>query len=265
VNPLRAAIVRSARRVQAGGTVPRGTRPGDGYVFDRLRGYAAGDDPRRIDWSATARVGALQVRVYLEETVLVLAAVVDESLSMGVGRRRALGEAAAEAVRAWFAAAAATDRTARIADERLVSDRRAAGEVRARGPFDLRRSLEVAVRVVPAGASFLLLTDGLDLVDNPLVGDLLQRLGRRFDATVLLARDPWLDGLPLRGFVRVRDAESARARRLFVGARTRQRYLRASAARDAAIVARFEQARWRIGTLDERDGSASLERAFGLR
>jgi len=42
-------------------------------VFDRLRGYAEGDDPRRIDWSATARIGSLQTRVYLEETVLVLA------------------------------------------------------------------------------------------------------------------------------------------------------------------------------------------------
>ena len=88
MNPLRAAIVRSARHVHAGGTVARGARPGDGYTFDRLRGYAEGDDPRRIDWSATARIGSLQTRVYLEETVLVLGAVIDESPSMRLGRKR---------------------------------------------------------------------------------------------------------------------------------------------------------------------------------
>jgi len=265
VNPLRAAIVRGARHVYAGGTVARGARPGDGYVFDRLRGYTEGDDPRRIDWSASARIGALQTRVYLEETVLVLGALVDESPSMRVGRTRALSTAAAEAVRAWFGAAETTDRTGRIVDERLVGDRRATVDVRAKGPFDLLRSLELTVRALPQGSSFLLVTDGLDLSGDPAFDDVLLRIGRRFDATVLLARDPWIDGLPLRGFVRLRDAESGRARRVFIGPRARERYRSASAERDAALRARFERARWRVGTLDEADGAASLERAFGLR
>ena len=265
MNALRAAIVRGARHVYAGGTVARGARPGDGYVFDRLRGYAEGDDPRRIDWSATARIGALQTRVYLEETVLVLGALVDESPSMRLGRKRALATAAAEAVRAWFGALETTDRAGRIVDERLVGDRRATVDVRAKGPFDLRRSLELAVRALPQGSSFLLITDGLDTSDDESFADVLLRIARRFDATVLLARDPWSDGLPLRGFVRIRDAESGRARRVFVGPRARERYRRASAERDAAIRARFERARWRIGALDEADGAASLERTFGLR
>ncbi len=265
MNPLRAAIVRSARHVHAGGTVARGARPGDGYEFDRLRGYAEGDDPRRIDWSATARIGSLQTRVYLEETVLVLGALVDESPSMRLGRKRALSTAADEAVRAWFGAAESTDRAGRIVDERLIGDRRATVDVRARGPFDLRRSLELAVRVLPQGSSFLLITDGLDLTHGGDFADVLLRLGRRFDATVLLAPDPWIDGLPLRGFVRLRDAETARTKRVFIGPRSRERYRRASAARDAAIREQFSRARWRIGTLDEADGAASLERAFGLR
>jgi uncharacterized protein (DUF58 family) len=265
VNPLRAAIVRSARHVHAGGTVARGARPGDGYVFDRLRGYAEGDDPRRIDWSATARIGSLQTRVYLEETVLVLGALVDESPSMRLGRKRALSEAAAEAVRTWFGAAESTDRAGRIVDDRLIGDRRATVEVHAAGPFDLRRSLELAVRALPQGSSFLLITDGLDLSGRAEFDEVLLRIGRRFDATVLLARDPWLDGLPLRGFVRIRDAESARTKRVFIGPRSRERYRRASAERDAAIESRFRSARWRIGTLDEGDGTASLERTFGLR
>lgn len=265
MNALRAAIVRGARHVYAGGTVARGARPGDGYVFDRLRGYAEGDDPRRIDWSATARIGSLQTRVYLEETVLVLGALVDESPSMRVGRKRALGAAADEAVRAWFGAAESTDRAGRIVDERLVGDRRATVDVRAKGPFDLRRSLELAVRALPQGSSFLLITDGLDVARDDSYADILLRLARRFDATVLIARDPWIEALPLRGLVRLRDAETGRSRRVFIGPRARERYKRASAERDAVIRERFERARWRIGILDEADGAASLERTFGLR
>jgi uncharacterized protein (DUF58 family) len=265
VNPLRAAIVRSARHVHAGGTVARGARPGDGYVFDRLRGYAEGDDPRRIDWSATARIGSLQTRVYLEETVLVLGALVDESPSMRLGRTRALSAAADEAVRAWFGAAESTDRAGRIVDDRLVGERRATVEVRAAGPFDLRRQLELSVRLLPQGSSFLLITDGLDVTADAEFAGVLLRLGRRFDATVLLARDPWIDELPLRGFVRIRDAETARTRSVFIGPRSRERYRRASVERDAAIRERFRIARWRIGTLEEADGGASLERVFGLR
>jgi uncharacterized protein (DUF58 family) len=265
MNPLRAAIVRSARHVHAGGTVARGARPGDGFVFDRLRGYAEGDDPRRIDWSATARIGSLQTRVYLEETVLVLGALVDESRSMQLGRKRALSVAADEAVRAWFGAAESTDRAARIVDDRVVSDRRATVDVHARGPFDLHRSLELAVRVLPQGSSFLLITDALEVAAGDGFADVLLRIGRRFDATVLIARDPWIDGLPLRGFVRIRDAENARTLGVFIGPRSRERYRRASAERDAVIHERFRAARWRIGTLDEADGAASLERVFGLR
>jgi uncharacterized protein (DUF58 family) len=265
VNALRAAIVRSARHVHAGGTVARGVRPGDGFVFDRLRAYAEGDDPRRIDWSATARIGALQTRVYREETVLVLGALVDESPSMRLGRARASSAAAADAMRAWFGAAEANDRAVRIVDQRLVSDRRAAVDVSAAGPFDLRISLELAVRALPPGSSFLLVTDGLDLGAGTAFADVLARIGRRFDATALIAPDPWLAGLPLRGFVRVRDVETGRTKRLFVGPRARLRYRAASVARAAAIDAAFTRARWRTGVLDEADGVAALARTFGVR
>jgi uncharacterized protein (DUF58 family) len=264
VNPLRAAILRGARRTREGGTLTVGTRPGDGFAFDRLRGYVDGDDPRRIDWSATARIGALQTRVYVEETILVLGAVVDESPSMRLGRRRPLRAAADEAVRAWFGAAETGDRARRLVDDRVVADREAAVQVRAAGPFDLGRQLELALRALPPGSSLLLVTDALDLGPQPEHDDLLARLGRRFDATLLLASDPWLGGMPLRGTVRLRDVESGRVRRAWFGPRARARYGRASAARDAAIRARFARAHWRIGTLDEADGAAALARTFGL-
>jgi len=86
----------------------------------------------------------------------------------------------------------------------------------------------------------------------------------RFDATLLLARDPWRDDLPLRGFVRLRDAEHASIRAVYVGRRERSRYRSATHAREASLQARFHAVGWRIGMLDERDGRASLLRAFGL-
>ncbi|HEY4442172.1 MAG TPA: DUF58 domain-containing protein [Candidatus Elarobacter sp.] len=260
MNALRAAILRGARATpRAGGATP-GTRPGDGFVFSQLRAYVEGDDPRRIDHAATARVGALQTRVYLEDTALVLAAIVDESASMQVGRRRRLADAANDAVRAWFGAMEGEDAAARVVDERVVRDRRAAPFVHAAGAFRLAAALEIALRAVPRGASLLAITDGFEAVDE----ELLLRAGRRFDATVLLARDPWRDDLPLRGFVRLRDAESGRIRRLFVGARERARYRTAAQTREAALRAAFTGAGWRAGSLDEADGRGSLLRAFGL-
>jgi uncharacterized protein (DUF58 family) len=47
--------------------VRRVRRRGGGATFDALREYAPGDDPRRIDWKASARRDALVVREYAAE------------------------------------------------------------------------------------------------------------------------------------------------------------------------------------------------------
>ncbi|MBV9440809.1 MAG: DUF58 domain-containing protein [Candidatus Eremiobacteraeota bacterium] len=260
MNALRAAILRGARATPHVGATTRGTRAGDGYVFSQLRAYVEGDDPRRIDHAATARAGSLQTRVYLEETALTFAAIVDESASMRVGRRRPLAAAAQEALRAWFGAMEGEDRAARVVDRRVVRDRRAAAHVAAHEPFRFAAALSVAQRALPRGASLLAIADGFDLPGE----EALALAALCFDATVLLARDPWADDLPLRGVVRLRDAETGAVRRQYVDARARRRYAEASAARERALHATFRQAGWRTGTLDERDGRASLLRAFGL-
>lgn len=263
MNPLRAAIVRGVKRSGRRGDGVRAPRRGDGYEFAQLRSYVEGDDPRHVDWAASARIGALQTRVYLEETALILAAFVDESPSMQVGRVRRLSTAADEALRSWFGAAEHDDRARRIVDERVVEGIPAAIHVTARTPFSLQRTLEVAARVLPRGASLLAITDGFDL---PAHDDgTLDQLGARCDATVLLARDPWADDLPLRGFRRMRDSETGRARLLYFGRRERARFLAAVATRERSLHERFARAGWRVGVLDARDGRASLERAFGVR
>jgi len=168
VNDLRAAILRGARAVPRPGSAARGTRPGDGLAFSQLRAYVEGDDPRRIDQAATARAGALQTRVYREDTALVLAAILDQSASMRVGRHRSLAQAGKEALRAWFGVAEHDDTTARIVDERVVRDRRAAPLIDAArakparsGAYD--RAARAASRRV-----LLMVTDGFDLVTGTI-------------------------------------------------------------------------------------------------
>jgi len=262
VNALRAAIVRGARRSARRGSARLSPRPGDGLEFAQLRGYVDGDDPRRIDWAATARSGGLQTRVFYEETALVLAALADTSASMEAGRRRPLAVAADEARRAWFGAADADDRVLRIDGETLLAGRAACAQPSPRGVFSLERGLRFAMRVVPRHASLLVISDGFGF---DLATTQLEEAGARFDATFLLARDPWHDGLPLRGWRRLRDSESGATRIVRFGRSARERYVRAVAERERALDQRFSRAGWRFGLLDERDGVASLERAFGLR
>jgi uncharacterized protein (DUF58 family) len=261
VNDLRAAILRGARMVRRAGSGVRGTRPGDGFEFSQLRGYVEGDDPRRIDHAATARAGALQTRVYHEQTRLVLAAILDESASMRVGRQRPLSASGSDALRIWFGAAETDDETVRIVDGGVVRERRAARLAAAARPASLASAIGIALRVLPRGASLLMITDGFDEPG----ADALRRAGRRFDATVLLARDPWRDGLPLRGIVRVRDAETGVVRGLFASAGARRRYAAATRRRATLLHEQYVTAGWRVGILTEEDGRASLLRAFGLR
>ncbi len=271
MNPLRAAIARGARRPSTRGPGAIARRPGEGYEFAQLRGYTEGDDPRRIDWAASARIGALQTRVYLDENALVFAAILDESASMRVGRKRSLLDAGCEALGAWFGAAEEEDRSRRIIDGAPVGPStlrgtrgaRVAVDARGSGTFDLSRELRVAVHVLPRGAALLVVSDFFDLTNE--ADDTLARAGARLDATALIASDPWLNDMPLAGFVRLRDAESGRVRRVFVGKRQRERYRLASLERDAAIRERLRAHGWRTGTLDERDGRGSLYQTFGVR
>ncbi|MGF1514384.1 MAG: DUF58 domain-containing protein [Elainellaceae cyanobacterium] len=70
---LRALAVRLA--LQASGSLQQRRRMSAGTEFSELRDYAAGDDPRLIDWKATARTGQPLVKVMepeQEQTLIVL-------------------------------------------------------------------------------------------------------------------------------------------------------------------------------------------------
>ena len=60
-------------------------RPGGGIEFSEVREYAAGDDPRRIDWNVSARHGGLFVKEFVEESDLDIYVAVDYSGSTSFG------------------------------------------------------------------------------------------------------------------------------------------------------------------------------------
>ncbi|HUY42008.1 MAG TPA: DUF58 domain-containing protein [Candidatus Dormibacteraeota bacterium] len=263
---IRRALLNGKRRPRMPGGSPT-SRRGDGYEFVELREYVAGDDVRRIDWAASARTGELQTRVILEDVALSLAAILDDSPSMQVGRNRALVDAGRESVRTWYDAAAPDDRCVRIVGEVMhpAGPQRgaasAAAAMRASGPFDLAQSLHVARTALRPGAALLAVSDWFDLADD--ADGLLHALGRRCDCTMLVARDPWFDGLPLSGIVRLRGAEGG-VLRGFIGAPERARFAAAVREREGALLERFAGAGWRTGLLHEGDGVASLAAAFGV-
>lgn len=265
---VRDALLQGRRRPRAGGAGSPTIYRGDGYEFVELRAYVPGDDVRRIDWAATARSGDLQTRVILEDVALTLAAVADTSPSMQIGRRRPLAAAAREALAAWFGAATASDRCLHVATD-VVTPRALQRNPRAvtasldeAETLEPQRALRTALGALPRGTALLAVGDWFGLLDEH--DALLDQLGARYDCTVLIARDPWYDGLPLHGMVRLRGAEGGYIR-AFVGRHERAAYARAVRAREDQLLARFARANWRTGILHERNGAHSLEAAFGLR
>ncbi|MGB6644472.1 MAG: hypothetical protein WBE35_05545, partial [Candidatus Cybelea sp.] len=124
------------------------------------------------------------------------------------------------------------------------------------------RTLRTARAALPRGTALLAIGDWYDL-DATLDRDLAE-LGSRYDCTALIARDPWYEGLPLGGFVRMRGAEGGNVR-VYLGARERAAFNDAVRRREAELARRFESANWRSGVLREEDGALSLAASFGLR
>ncbi len=216
--------------------------------FDALSEYAYGDDVRRIDWAASARRGRLQARIGAEDRSLSLAAVIDSSASMAVGRVRSLRGCAQEIARCWFGAAQSQDRCISVPFSQT--------------PPRLLRSLRRAAGIVPAGAALLVVSDFF--CDDDALAQAIAMLGRRCRCAALIARDPWRNGLPLHGFVHVRDAENAGRRLLFLGCRQRAAYRKAVLRREQRLLCLLRRARWRAGFVEEHDGSAALLRLFNL-
>ncbi|OGQ26132.1 MAG: hypothetical protein A2138_22905 [Deltaproteobacteria bacterium RBG_16_71_12] len=103
---VRLVELRTRKTVNAAGQGAYHSRfKGRGMAFSESRAYAPGDDPRHIDWNATARRlheesadgAGLFVKQFVEERELTLILAVDLSGSMSAGTRQKKRQVAAEA------------------------------------------------------------------------------------------------------------------------------------------------------------------------
>lgn len=75
------------RKVRSGRSqgIRRSPKKGSSVEFADFRNYSRGDDPRRVDWNAYARLGRLFVKLFIEEQDTALHVLVDNSRSMCFG------------------------------------------------------------------------------------------------------------------------------------------------------------------------------------
>jgi uncharacterized protein (DUF58 family) len=221
---VRRIEVRARRRatgVMAGGylSVFRGA----GLEFESVREYEPGDDPRRVDWNVTARVGRPFVKTYVDERDLTVLFLVDLSASMQAGYGVLSARQTAARVVASLALSAVQhgDRVGLVAFSdrvdayvaprkgrphalRLVRDCLAlpAGGTKT----DMKPALQLAVRALRRHAVVFLLSDFLGEGWQKPLG----ACARRHDVVAVRLLAPELEA-PRRGLLHLADPESGRA------------------------------------------------------
>lgn len=227
---------------------------GRGMAFSESRAFADGDDPRHVDWLATARTGELFVKQFVEERELTLLLVVDLSASMTTGSRAALRRQLAAEVAAVLAMAAGRnhDKVGLVGFttgvERLVRPAkgrahvlRIVRDVLALRPAATRTALAPALET----AAHLSRTRSIVVVISDLVGvdipvERLRSLAARHDVTVVQLVDPLDRALPDVGLLSTVDPETGAPALVDTGSRAvreawSQRAAGAAAATTAAL------------------------------
>jgi uncharacterized protein (DUF58 family) len=208
-------------------------RPGGGAELLDTRPYVVGDDPRRIAWSAYARLERLVVRLAADEAPLRLALVLDTSASMRFGAPTKLRQATRIAAGLAAVALSGEDRVAAVASSsRGVESLRAGGGragmaklfamldgLGADGETDLSAAAAAATQAAGGRALCVILGDLLD-PKGALAGARAARM-RGHEVTIVEVLDPFeidppeLDGLDLEddetGEIVVMPAHGARA------------------------------------------------------
>lgn len=92
------SLTLAGRRVPSGRAAGqwRSRASGSSVEFSDYRTYTPGDEYRRIDWNAYARLERLFVRLYRAEEDLALTVILDASASMAWGKPRSKGRLAAQ-------------------------------------------------------------------------------------------------------------------------------------------------------------------------
>jgi len=199
------------KRVLAAMGVRPSRRRGEGMEFESLRDYVAGDDPRRVDWAATARRGRLVTRLYQHERNHTVLIALDTSRLMGgrVGARTKLDYAVDGALALAYAALTAGDRVGLVVFDREVrghlrprAHRKALGlfveVLRVTEAHGVEADYRTLVREVGARqrrrALVIVLTDFVEVDAASLVAPLVL-LARRHRVLLVAMRDPAYEAL----------------------------------------------------------------------
>ncbi|MDQ3812149.1 MAG: DUF58 domain-containing protein [Chloroflexota bacterium] len=204
----------------------RSRATGSSVEFSDYRTYTAGDDFRRIDWNAYARLERLFVRLYRAEENLTLAVLLDTSRSMGWGQPSKLRLAAQLAAALSYVALRRDDHVELATlREGGVHERapRVSGQASAwsvwrflerlscGGTTDLDASLDAWARQTRGGGLALVISDLLSPSGYQAGLDAL--LGHRHEVLVLqvLSPDELAPSADLVGEWRLQDVESSEA------------------------------------------------------
>jgi uncharacterized protein (DUF58 family) len=215
-------------------------RRGDGLEFESLRDYVEGDEPRRIDWRATARRGRPIVRMHRHEESRTVLIALDSSRLMGAraphSKDRDLDTGFAStkldhgvdaALALAFASLAAGDRVGLIVFDRAIVGQIAPVAHRASlGRFvdvlssvqassveaDYRRLTRELLARQRKRAMVIILTDFMEVDREELVQP-MTHLARRHEVVFVALREPILEQLE-EGAVDVSNANDPEEKRL---------------------------------------------------
>lgn len=237
----------------------RSAARGDGLDLADLREYQLHDDVRRMDWNATARLGAAHVRDYIEDREIAVWLLLDMSPSMtfagvSVSKHAVLTEFTTLMCRLLLGRGNRAgvmifrDRIERTIPARggrrqllailnAVAGAHAGGRA---GATDLKQVLTDAAAVIRRRALVFLVSD---FISPPGWEQALVPLAMRHDVIAVRLTDPLETRLPDLGFMTFQDAETGE--QLFVDTHDRafrDRFAAAAGARDARLRAAFEKA-----------------------
>ena len=197
----------------------RSPKRGQSVEFADFRPYAPGDDFRRIDWNAYARLERFFIKLFVEEEDLTVHLLLDASRSMDWGEPNKLQYAVRVAGALGYIALAGLDRvtvTALGTTDAQLSPRRGKQQawtlfnflqrVNAVGAVDLAAALRTYAASARRPGPLLLLSD---LMDDGWAAGLNALAAQGFEVTVLHLLAPQEVNPPLAGDLKLLDAETA--------------------------------------------------------